>query len=135
MFFEGCKDVYEKGLQLRKKVHGEEFVRRAMESATDFNKDLQDLINGYVWGTIWARPGLDLKTRSLITIAMLIPQSRPEELKLHIRAALRNGVTEAELKELLIHATVYCGYPAVLDAFRVAQEVINEFKREQKSQQ
>ncbi|AAY81120.1 carboxymuconolactone decarboxylase family protein [Sulfolobus acidocaldarius] len=120
---------YQKGLELRKQVVGEKYVNRALSTATDFSKPLQDLITEHVWGNIWSRPVLDRKTRSLITVAMLIALNRPNELRIHIKGALRNGCSKEEIRELLIHSTVYCGFPAAVDAFKIAEEVIEEWEK------
>jgi 4-carboxymuconolactone decarboxylase len=116
---------YEEGLRTRKQVMGEEFVARALDGATAFTQPLQDYITREAWGTVWQRPGLDLKTRSLATVAMLTAMGRTHELKGHIRGALNNGATVAELQEVLLHAAVYCGVPLVAEAFRAAQEVLS----------
>ncbi len=115
---------YQDGLQMRKKVMGEEFVEKAFANATDFTMPLQDFVTRNAWGTVWCRGGLDLKTRSLITISMLTALGRAHELKGHVRGALNNGATPEEIREVLLHAAVYCGAPLAIDAFRSAQEVI-----------
>ncbi len=117
---------YKDGLQIRKQVMGEEFVEKAFANATDFTQPLQDFISRNAWGTVWCRDGLDLKTRSLITVSMLTALGRAHELKGHIRGAINNGASMEEIREVLLHATVYCGVPLAVDAFRVAQEVLNE---------
>ena len=104
----------------------ERHVDRAQAKATSFSKDFQDLLTRYAWGEIWARPGLDRRTRSCITVAMTVALNRPEELALHLRGALRNGVTVDELREILLQTAVYCGVPAANTAFRVAEEVLGE---------
>ena len=116
---------YEDGLRTRRQVMGEEFVARALDGATAFAQPLQDYITREAWGTVWQRPGLDLKTRSLATVAMLTAMGRTHELKGHIRGALNNGATVGELQEVLLHAAVYCGVPLVAEAFRAAQEVLS----------
>ncbi|CAN7546156.1 carboxymuconolactone decarboxylase family protein [Pseudoduganella sp. LjRoot289] len=116
---------YEDGLRTRKQVMGEDFVARALDGATAFTQPLQDYITRVAWGTVWQRPGLDLKTRSLATVAMLTAMGRTHELKGHIRGALNNGATVGELQEVLLHAAVYCGVPLVAEAFRAAQEVLS----------
>lgn len=115
---------FQDGLQMRKKVMGEEFVEKAFANATDFTMPLQDFVTRNAWGTVWCRDGLDLKTRSLITISMLTALGRAHELKGHVRGALNNGATPEEIREVLLHAAVYCGAPLAIDAFRSAQEVI-----------
>src|SRR5437660_8319082 len=114
-----------KGMRIRRKVLGEAHVDRAAATATPFTADFQDLLTRYAWGDVWTRPGLDLRTRSCITVAMLVALNRPAELRLHFLGAMRNGVTRAELKEILLQTAVYCGVPAANDAYRVAQEVLH----------
>ncbi|KQW91563.1 4-carboxymuconolactone decarboxylase [Massilia sp. Root418] len=114
------------GLRTRKQVMGEEFVARALDGATAFTQPLQDYITREAWGTVWQRPGLDLRTRSLATVAMLAAMGRTHELKGHIRGALNNGATVGELQEVLLHAAVYCGVPLAAEAFRAAQEGLRE---------
>jgi len=121
---------FEDGLQARKKVMGEEFVEKAFDSADDFTRPLQEYITRNAWGTVWCRDGLDYKTRSLITLAMLTALGRTQELKGHVRGALNNGATMEEIREVLLHATVYCGVPLAVDAFRAAKEVIAEAVRD-----
>ena len=113
------------GEQIRRKVMGEDFVDRALNNADDFTRPIQDYINTHNWGATWLREGLDLKTRSLITIAMLAALKAPQELKGHIRGALNNGATVEEIREVLLHSAVYCGTPAAQEAFRAANEVLN----------
>jgi 4-carboxymuconolactone decarboxylase len=103
---------------------GAEFVDRAFGAATDYTMPMQEFITRNAWGNVWQRPGLDLKTRSLITVAMLTAQGKQHELKAHVRGALNNGATPEEIRELMLHATVYCGFPTAIDAFRCAIEVI-----------
>ena len=116
---------FEDGLKMRKQVMGEDFVEKAFAGATEFTMPLQEFITRNAWGTVWQRDGLDLKTRSLITVAMLTALGRAHELKGHVRGALNNGATPEELREVLLHAAVYCGAPLAVDAFRVAQEVVD----------
>ena len=115
----------ERGMKIRREVFGDEHVDRASAKTTPLTKDFQDLITRYAFGEIWARPGLDRRTRSCITVAMTVALNRPEELRLHLRAAVRNGVTVGELREILLQAAVYCGIPAAHTAFRIAQEVLD----------
>ncbi len=117
--------AFDKGLITRKQVMGEDFVARAFGGATDFTQPIQDHITRAAWGDVWQRPGLDLKTRSLITVALLTALGKQHELKGHVRGALNNGVTPQELQELLLHAAVYCGIPTAVDAFRTAAEVVD----------
>lgn len=116
---------FEKGLVTRKQVMGEDFVANAFANATDFTRPIQEHITAKAWGDVWQRPGLELKTRSLITVAMLAALGKQHELKAHVRGALNNGATSAEIQEVLLHAAVYCGVPTAVDAFRSAAEVID----------
>ncbi|MDP3168177.1 MAG: carboxymuconolactone decarboxylase family protein [Hydrogenophaga sp.] len=117
--------AFEKGLATRKQVMGEEFVANALGNVTDFTRPIQEHITARAWGDVWQRPGLDLRTRSLITVAMLTALGKQHELKGHLRGALNNGATPAELQEVLLHAAVYCGVPTAVDAFRTAAEVVD----------
>jgi len=118
--------MHERGMEVRRAVLGDEHVDRAIERTTDFTADFQDLITRYAWGEIWARPDLDRRTRSLITVAMLVALGREEELGMHVRAALGNGVMPDELKEVLLQCAIYCGVPAANGAFAIAQRVLDE---------
>jgi len=120
--------AYDKGLATRKQVMGEDFVANALGNATPFTQPIQEHITRAAWGDVWQRPGLDLKTRSLITVAMLTALGKQNELKGHVRGALNNGATVQELQEVLLHATVYCGVPAAVEAFRTANEVVSAAK-------
>ena len=122
------RERYEKGLSVRRAVLGDAHVDRSLKNRNEFNEDFQNLITRYAWGEIWTRPGLTRKTRSLLTIAMLVALNRPDEFRLHLRAALTNGVTKDEIKEALLHAAIYCGVPAANSAFHAAQEVFSETK-------
>jgi 4-carboxymuconolactone decarboxylase len=113
-------------MRIRREVLGDDHVDRAVESTTDFTADFQDFITRYAWGEIWARPGLDRRTRSAITLTALIALGRDHELALHVRAARRNGLTPEEIGEVILHSAVYCGVPAANRAFAVAQEVLDE---------
>lgn len=120
---------HKKGMSVRRAVLGDAHVDRAQANENSFNADFQDLITRYAWGEIWTRPGLPRKTRSLLTIGMMVALNREEELRLHLRAAKNNGVTRNEIREVLLHAAIYCGVPAANAAFRAAEEV---FAKEQK---
>ena len=120
---------YSDGMKVRREVLGDSHVDRATSQQTDFNAEFQDLITRYAWGEIWMRPGLDRKTRSLITLGMMIALNRPDELRLHLRAALRNSATQDEIREVLLHSAIYCGVPAANSAFHLADEVLAETKR------
>lgn len=115
---------YDKGLATRKQVMGEDFVAKALDGITDFTRPIQEHITAKAWGDVWQRPGLDLKTRSLITVAMLTAMGKQNELRGHLRGALNNGATPAELQEVLLHAAIYCGVPTAVEAFRTAAEVV-----------
>jgi 4-carboxymuconolactone decarboxylase len=115
-----------KGMKVRKQVLGKAHVERAEARKNNFNAPFQDLITRYAWGEIWARPGLPRKTRSLLTIAMMVALNRPEELKLHLRACANTGVTRQEIQEVLLQTAIYCGVPAANHAFQIAQEVFAE---------
>jgi 4-carboxymuconolactone decarboxylase len=119
-------DRKERGMEVRRAVLGDAHVDRAEASRTPLTDEFQDLLTRYAWGEIWTRPGLDRRTRSCITVAMLVALNRNEELALHLRAALRNGVTVDELKEILLQTAVYCGVPAANTAFGVAARVMAE---------
>ena len=116
---------YEDGLTRRKQVMGEPFVAKALGGTTPFTQPLQDHITRNAWGDVWLRDGLDLKTRSLVTIAMLTALGRSTELKGHVRGALNNGATIKEIQEVLLHATIYCGVPTAVEGFRAAAEIID----------
>jgi 4-carboxymuconolactone decarboxylase len=119
-------DAHERGMKVRREVLGDRHVDAAVERTSDFTADFQDLITRYAWGEIWTRPGLDRRTRSAITLTALIALGRFEELRMHLRAALRNGLEEGEIKEVLLQSAIYCGVPAANTAFAVAQEVLDE---------
>ncbi|MBA5607711.1 4-carboxymuconolactone decarboxylase [Duganella sp. FT3S] len=112
------------GLQMRKQVMGDDFVERAFANADTFTQPLQEFITRNAWGTVWCRDGLDLKTRSLLTLSMLTALGRAHEIKGHVRGAINNGATIKEIQEVLLHAAVYCGAPLAVDAFRAAQEAL-----------
>jgi 3-oxoadipate enol-lactonase / 4-carboxymuconolactone decarboxylase len=119
-------DRYDAGMVVRREVLGDEHVDRATAGATDFTRDFQELITSYAWGEIWTRPGLDRRSRSMITLTALIARGHHEELAMHVRAALRNGLTVDELKEVLLQSAIYCGVPDANTAFRIAQKVLDE---------
>lgn len=122
-------ELYDRGLEVRRQVLGREHVERSLRTQTPFTEDLQTLITQYAWGDIWSRPGLDRRTRSLLTIALLAALGREEELKLHIRATRNTFATQDEVKEALLHTAIYAGVPAANTAFRVAREVYEEMER------
>ncbi len=119
------QEIYDKGLATRTAVLGADYVQGAMQRATDFTRPLQELVIRNAWGNTWQREGIDLKTRSIVTVSMLVALGRMHELKIHVRGALNNGVTKEELQEIFMHASVYCGFPAAVDAFRTASEVVD----------
>jgi 4-carboxymuconolactone decarboxylase len=125
------RERYAKGMEVRRAVLGDQHVNRSLERKNAFNEEFQELITRYAWGEIWTRPGLPRQTRSLITLAMLVALNRGDEFRMHVRAAANNGVTRDEIKELLLHAAIYCGVPAANSAFHAAEEVLAE--QEQKS--
>ncbi len=114
---------YEQGMKVRREVLGDAHVDRSLQNRDTFNEEFQDLITRYAWGEIWSRPGLPRQTRSLITLAMMVALNRGEEFRMHVRAALSNGVTREEIKEVLLQAAIYCGVPAANSAFHAAEEV------------
>jgi 4-carboxymuconolactone decarboxylase len=122
-------DAKKPGIEMRRQVMGDAFVDRALGNATEFSQPLQDFISEHAWGSVWNREGLPLKTRSLITLAALTALKCPHELKGHVRGALNNGCTVAEIREALLHCAVYAGVPAAVDAFRAAQEVIDDYQK------
>jgi 4-carboxymuconolactone decarboxylase len=122
------KERYHQGLQTRREVLGQEHVDRAQANLSEFNAPFQEFITRYAWGEIWERAGLTRRERSLITLAMLVALNREPEFRMHIRAALNNGVTIEEIREVLIHAGIYCGLPAANAAIQAAEQVIKETK-------
>ena len=116
----------DEGMKVRREVLGDEHVDRATERASELTREFQELITRYAWGEIWTRPGLDRRIRSAITITALVALGHWEELEMHVRAALRNGLTPDEIKEVLLQSAVYCGVPAANHAFTVAQRVLEE---------
>ncbi len=120
------KELFEKGMKIRREVLGVKHVEKSIAAADDFSRPLQELVTEYCWGEIWSRPGLDRRTRSMINLAMLTALNRPHEVKLHVRAALNNGLSKADIMEVFLQAMIYCGVPAAVDSFRIAQEVFKE---------
>ena len=119
-------DLHERGTEVRRAVLGDDHVDRAVARTTPFTADFQDLITRYAWGEIWTRPGLDRRTRSAITLTALVAGGHENELAMHTRAALRNGLSPDEIKEVLLQTAIYCGVPAANSAFAIAQRVISE---------
>jgi 4-carboxymuconolactone decarboxylase len=124
------RERYESGMQVRRAVLGEEHVSRAEKHKSDLDADFQNLITRYAWGEIWTRPGLPRHTRSLLTIGLMVALNRGEELRLHLRAAKNNGVTAAEIREVLLHCAIYCGVPAANAAFHAAREILSHDEEE-----
>jgi 4-carboxymuconolactone decarboxylase len=112
------------GMKVRRSVLGDEHVDQAIQNTDDFTRDFQEFITRYAWGEVWSRPGLPRTTRSLMTLAILVALKNEDELRMHLRAALRNGVTKEEIREVLLHSAIYCGLPAANKAFHIAQEVL-----------
>ena len=120
------KELFEIGLKIRREVLGAEYVDKSISQADDFNRPLQELVTEYCWGSVWSRPGISRKMRSLINLAMLTALNRPHEVKLHLKAAFNNGCSKEEIMEVLLQTAIYCGVPAAMDSFRLAREVFNE---------
>ncbi|HLI30291.1 MAG TPA: carboxymuconolactone decarboxylase family protein [Terriglobia bacterium] len=118
------QSLFERGLAVRREVLGTEYTDGSLKAANDFMMAFQEITTEWCWGYAWTRPGLDRRTRSMLNVAMLTALNRPHELKLHVRGALANGVTVDEIREILVHATVYCGIPAGLEAFKAANEAL-----------
>jgi len=120
------REMFDKGLAVRRDVLGAEYVDKALGAADDFAMPMQELVTQYCWGEIWTRPALDRKTRSIINLAMLTALNRPHEIKLHLRGAINNGLTKEEIREVLLQTAIYCGVPAAIDSFRIAREVFED---------
>ncbi len=123
------KEVFERGLEIRKSVLGAEYVEKSFASADDFNRPMQELVTEYCWGAVWGREGLPKKTRSIINLAMISALNRPHELKIHVKGALKNGVTKEEIREVFMQVAIYCGVPAGVDSFRIAREAFAEVEK------
>lgn len=119
-------ESFERGLATRREVLGKQYVDDSISKADDFNLPMQELVTEYCWDRVWNRPGLERKTRSMINIAMLTALNRPHELKLHLKGAVRNGVSRDEIREILLQTAIYCGVPAAIDGFRLAREALAE---------
>jgi 4-carboxymuconolactone decarboxylase len=126
----GTDARFEDGLAVRKEVLGAAHVERSMANVSEFSRPVQEYVTRACWGDVWSRPGLDRRTRSLLNLVMLTALNRPHELAVHVRGAITNGATVEEIQETLLHATVYCGAPAGLEAFRVAEKVLDEIASE-----
>lgn len=119
-------ELFQKGLNIRKEVLGAEHVQRSLDTADDFTAPMQKLVTEWCWGELWNRPGLDRRTRSIINLSMLSALNRPHEVRLHVRGALNNGLTQEDILEILLQVAIYCGVPAALDSMKVAKEVFAE---------
>jgi 4-carboxymuconolactone decarboxylase len=121
-------ELFEKGLKVRKEVLGEDYVNKSIAGADEFTRTMAEWSTEFCWGALWTRPGMDKRTRSIVNLAMLGALNRPHELKLHVKGALKNGLTKDEIKEILLQVAVYCGVPAGIDAFRNAREAFKELE-------
>jgi 4-carboxymuconolactone decarboxylase len=126
-------EKFQKGLALRKQVLGADYVEKSMAGADSFSMPMQELSTEYCWGHVWTRPGLALRDRSLINIAMISALNRPHELKLHVKAALNNGLSREEIREVILQVAVYCGVPAGIDSTRIAREAFAELDQAKKA--
>src|SRR6202046_4485938 len=125
------KKTHDKGLEIRKAVLGEAYVANALKNSDEFNKPFQELVTEYCWGAVWGREELPRRDRSLINLAMISALNRPHELKMHVKGALRNGLSREDIREVLLQVAIYCGVPAAVDSFRVAMEALAEYDKEQ----
>lgn len=123
-------ELYDQGMAVRRAVLGDAYVDRSLQTGTEFRKPMQELVTEFCWGAVWNRPGLERKTRSLINLAMLTALNRSTELGAHVRGAVNNGATKEEIQEVLLQAAVYCGMPAGLESFRVAEKVLDDLADE-----
>jgi 4-carboxymuconolactone decarboxylase len=124
------QELFEQGLATRRAVLGDAYVQKSLDSADDFSMPMQELVTQYCWGDVWNRPGLERTQRSLINLAMISALNRPHELKVHVRGAVRNGVTKQQIQEVFLQVAIYCGAPAALESFRLAREVFQEMENE-----
>jgi 4-carboxymuconolactone decarboxylase len=120
------ESLYERGLKVRKEVLGEDYVNKSIAGADDFTRTMAEWSTEFCWGALWTRPGLDRRSRSIANLSMISALNRPNELKLHVKAAVKNGVSRDEIKEVLLQVAVYCGVPAGIDSFRIAREAFKE---------
>jgi 4-carboxymuconolactone decarboxylase len=128
---DAASDRYQLGLDVRREVLGREHVDASLDRATDFSRPVQDLVTEFCWGAVWARPGLDRRTRSLVNIAMLTALNRNHELSVHVRGAITNGATIQDIQEVLLQTAVYLGFPASLESFRIAERVLEELSADE----
>ena len=124
------KEMFDKGMAMRRKVAGDKAIDQAMKNADEFSMPMQELVTEYCWGAVWTRPDLDLRSRSILNIGMLAALNRPDELAGHIRGAINNGLTQAEIRECLLQVAVYVGMPAGMGAFKVARQVFADLASE-----
>ena len=124
------QSLFERGMQVRREVLGDAYVDRSLQGGTEFRKPMQELVTEFCWGAVWSREGLDRKTRSLVNLGMLTALNRSTELAAHIRGAVNNGATKEEIQEVLLQTAVYCGMPAGLESFRVAEKVFDDLAAE-----
>lgn len=124
------KELFDRGLATRREVLGDAYVQRSLDSADEFSIPMQEHVTQYCWGDVWNRPGLERAQRSLINLAMISALNRPHELKVHVRGAIRNGVTKEQIKEVFLQVAIYCGVPAAMESFRLAREVFKEMEAE-----
>lgn len=124
------QELFEKGLATRRAVLGDSYVQKSLDGADEFSMPMQELVTQYCWGDVWNRPGLEKTQRSLINLAMISALNRPHELKVHVRGAIRNGVTKEQIQEVFLQVAIYCGAPAALESFRLAREVFREMENE-----
>jgi len=120
------QELYERGLEIRRAVLGKEYVDKSISAADDFSRPMQELATEYCWGRVWSRPGLSRRDRSVINLAMISALNRPHELKLHVKAALTNGLSRSEISEIFLQIAIYCGLPAGIDSVRIAREAFAE---------
>jgi 4-carboxymuconolactone decarboxylase len=126
------ESLFEKGLKVRKEVLGEAYVNKSIAGADEFTRTMAEWSTEFCWGALWTRPGVDRRTRSIVNLAMIAAINRPHELKLHVKAALKNGLTKDEIKEIFLQVAVYCGVPAGVDSFRLAKQAFDELESEAK---
>ncbi len=124
------ESLFDRGLKIRKEVLGEDYVNKSIAGADDFTRTMAEWSTEFCWGALWTRPGLDRRSRSIANLSMISALNRPNELKLHVKAAVKNGVTRDEIKEVLLQVAVYCGIPAGIDSFRIAREAFKELDSE-----
>jgi 4-carboxymuconolactone decarboxylase len=128
---ENRSSAFEAGMAVRKQVLGATYVEKSFADADDFNRPFQEILTEFAWGKVWTRPGLPLKTRSMLTLAICVALNRPHEIKLHLRGAVRNGCTDEEIRELLIHSFIYCGGPAAVDSFNHVRSLLPGIRAEE----